>query len=378
MKFSIATEDFSRILDIVSKLGVVRTTVSEYKCVRLEVKEGKLLVDGYGGGPYVKAQIAVEDAEDGLVCVDTDTLKNYVAKCDKAAGITCDVVDNLFKCVSGALKFNLGIAEADSFPLKTGGIENGVSTMLPADLLQTIISRVIFCCSSDSSRPVLQGVKLISNKTAKTLTAVAVDGFRLGRVIAPTPDAIEDFEVVISGATLNIILRYLQDNVAFKADDGNAELKFTSGDVELTVILPLLANQFPDVNKLLDSDAATTNITVNTAELANAVGVAELTSSLEDSRRTPLKIVTKGDILYVESKSKLATSTLELEATRSGKPAAELEADALFLPKYLKDVCKVITTDTMTLIYQGGVSPLRIRPVNDPLDTSYLVLPIRP
>lgn len=373
MQFTVLTEDLAKALDVVIKgANVGRTPVDLFKCVHITIKDNKATLAGFNGSVYVTAVIPVTNAEDGIVCVTAQTLRDYIGRCDRDTEVNFASTESILNVTCGKLKFSLGITNPDGFPEKTVVGDEGTKVVLNSDIFKDLLSRVLFCCSRANDRPALAGINLIC--TNGTLQATTVDGFRLARATLNV-NGVADFKALLSGSILENVLRYLAGDVTITIEGKNAEVAFVNGEAQISIVMPTIEAPFPDTSKILDNPAETIDVIANVEELTSAVGIAELTAS-SGQDKTYLRVGNNGDTLTIDVKTSVATSSQELDITREG--AVDKKIDVLLRPKYVSDICRVLTTDEVKMKVIDGLNLVRFEPIGGDMTIVYGVLPIRP
>ena len=278
------------------------------------------------------------------------------------------VVDENYKVSirAGYASFTISAESADDYP-ELPDVGNGRSIRIPQTAMKELIAGTIFSVSENQGRPIHTGVKFeVENDT---VSAIAVDGFRLARRTYHTEDATgRSLSFVVPAHGLKEVEKILQDgdeDVAFIL--GSKHILFQMGNA--TLICRLLEGEFLDWRRVVP-----TNCPVKL--VAN---VAELTSSLErvglivsEKYKSPVRCVFSDQVLLLKTNTTIGAAEDRCSFAGDGK---ELEIG--FNVRYLCDALRAVPSEEVVLELTNGLSPIVMTPVDDKFDYSYMVLPVR-
>ena len=278
------------------------------------------------------------------------------------------VVDENYKVSirAGYASFTISAESADDYP-ELPDVGNGRSIRIPQTAMKELIGGTIFSVSENQGRPIHTGVKFeVENDT---VSAIAVDGFRLARRTYHTEDATgRSLSFVVPAQGLKEVEKILQDgdeDVAFIL--GSKHILFQMGNA--TLICRLLEGEFLDWRRVVP-----TNCPVKL--VAN---VAELTSSLErvglivsEKYKSPVRCVFSDQVLLLKTNTTIGAAEDRCSFAGDGK---ELEIG--FNVRYLCDALRAVPSEEVVLELTNGLSPIVMTPVDDKFDYSYMVLPVR-
>ena len=278
------------------------------------------------------------------------------------------VVDENYKVSirAGYASFTISAESADDYP-ELPDVSDGRSIRIPQTAMKDLIGGTIFSVSENQGRPIHTGVKFEVEDS--TVSAIAVDGFRLARRTYHTED--------ISGRKLSFVVpaQGLKE-VEKILQDGDEDVTFTLGSKHIlfrmgnaTLICRLLEGEFLDWRRVVP-----TNCPVKL--VAN---VAEMTSSLErvglivsEKYKSPVRCVFSDQVLLLKTNTTIGAAEDRCSFAGDGK---ELEIG--FNVRYLCDALRAVPSEEVVLELTNGLSPIVMTPVDDKHDYSYMVLPVR-
>ena len=278
------------------------------------------------------------------------------------------VVDDNFKVSirAGYASFTISAESAEDYP-ELPDVGEGRPIHIPQTAMKELIGGTIFSVSENQGRPIHTGVKF--EVTNDTVSAIAVDGFRLARRTYHTAEPTgRDISFVVPAQGLKEVEKILQE--------GDEDVAFTLGAKHIlfqmgcaTLICRLLEGEFLDWRRVVP-----TNCPVKL--VAN---VAELTSSLErvglivsEKYKSPVRCVFSDQVLLLKTNTTIGAAEDRCSFAGDGK---ELEIG--FNVRYLCDALRAVPSEEVTLELTNGLSPIVMTPAEDKYDYSYMVLPVR-
>ena len=278
------------------------------------------------------------------------------------------VVDENYKVSirSGYASFTISAESANDYP-ELPDVGSGRSIRLPQRALKELISGTIFAVSENQGRPVHTGVKF--EVKDDTVSAIAVDGFRLARrtyhMEEPAP---RTMNFVVPAQGLKEVEKILQDE--------DEEAMFTLGEKHIlfsignaTLICRLLDGDFLDWRKVVPTDCPI-KLVANVAELTGAIERVGLIVS--EKYKSPVRCRFSDQVLQLKTNTTIGVAEDRCSFAGDGK---ELEIG--FNVRYLADALRAVPTEEVVLELTNGLSPIVMTPVDEKVDFSYMVLPVR-
>ena len=278
------------------------------------------------------------------------------------------VVDENYKVSirSGYASFTISAESAQDYP-ELPDVGSGRSIRMPQQALKELISGTIFAVSENQGRPVHTGVKF--EVKDDTVSAIAVDGFRLARRTYHMEEAApRTMNFVVPAQGLKEVEKILQDE--------EEEAMFTLGEKHIlfsignaTLICRLLDGDFLDWRKVVPTDCPI-KLVANVAEMTGAIERVGLIVS--EKYKSPVRCRFSDQVLQLKTNTTIGVAEDRCSFAGDGK---ELEIG--FNVRYLADALRAVPTEEVVLELTNGLSPIVMTPVDEKIDFSYMVLPVR-
>ena len=278
------------------------------------------------------------------------------------------VVDDNYKVSirAGYASFTISAESADDYP-ELPDVGSGRSIRIPQTALKELISGTIFSVSENQGRPIHTGVKF--EVEDDTISAIAVDGFRLARRTYHSEDATgRNLSFVVPAQGLKEAEKILQDtdeDAAFTL--GTKHILFQIGNA--TLICRLLEGEFLDWRRVVPTNCPV-KLVANVAELASSIERVGLIVS--EKYKSPVRCVFSDQVLLLKTNTTIGAAEDRCSIAGDGK---ELEIG--FNVRYLCDALRAVPSEEVVLELTNGLSPIVMTPVEDKHDFSYMVLPVR-
>ena len=278
------------------------------------------------------------------------------------------VVDENYKVSirAGYASFTISAESADDYP-ELPDVGSGRNIRIPQIALKELISGTIFAVSENQGRPIHTGVKFeVENDT---ISAIAVDGFRLARRTFHTEEAVgRNMSFVVPAQGLKEVEKILQDSdedAAFTL--GQKHILFQIGSA--TLICRLLEGDFLDWRRVVPTNCPV-KLTANVGELASSIDRVGLIVS--EKYKSPVRCVFSNQVLQLRTNTTIGAAEDRCSIAGDGK---ELEIG--FNVRYLADALRAIPSEEVMLELTNGLSPIVLTPADDKYDYAYMVLPVR-
>ena len=366
MKFFCKKTDLSEAISIVMKAINRNSTVKILDGILIETGENKIKLTGYDLETGIEAEVIADIFEEGSVVVESKIFNDIIRKLpDENIDIK---VDDKFQLSinSGSVNFNIKGLDGEPYP-KIPSIETDNKIVIGQKILKNMINHTSFAVSTDATRAKLTGLNIISD--GKTLTLVAIDGFRMA---LNREDVGEDFPTmnyIIPGKSMNELSKILSDNdtevVVYHSSN---QILFDIGDVRL--ISRLIQGDFVNFESIIVKNPKTV-MTIERKKLMDSIDRAALLI-MTDERRCPVSLSMPDDSTLVVSAN---TETGDHKESIDIKVTGDL-IDIDFNSKYFIDALKNIDDDEITIEFNGSQGPCIIKPTEGD-KYIYLILPIR-
>jgi len=277
------------------------------------------------------------------------------------------VVDESYKVSirSGYSSFTISAESAEDYP-ELPDVGSGRSIHIPQDAMKELISGTIFAVSENQGRPVHTGVKF--EVADDTISAIAVDGFRLARRTWHTDPTGRNLNFVVPAQGLKEVEKILADTDEDSAFTlGEKHILFEIGNA--TLICRLLDGEFLDWRRVVPTNSPV-KLVANVAEITSAIERVGLIVS--EKYKSPVRCMFSNQVLHLKTNTTIGAAEDRCSIAGDGK---ELEIG--FNVRYLADALRAVPSEEVVLELTNGLSPIVMTPVDDKKDFSYMVLPVR-
>ena len=365
MRFTCEKSMLVTALNIAGRTVAQKSALSAIEGIMCKADTG-LSFTGYNMETAIIYEIEAEVTEVGQCILPARLFGDIIRRLPE--GPVTVVVDDGYKVSirAGYASFTISAEGAEDYP-ELPEVSTGNAIRIPQSALKELIGGTIFSVSENQGRPIHTGVKFeVENDT---VSAIAVDGFRLARRTYHTQEETgrnQSFVVPAQGLKeVEKILQDEDDDVIFTL--GGKHILFRMGCA--TLICRLLEGDFLDWRRVVPTGCPVQLV----------ANVAELTSSLErvglivsEKYKSPVRCVFSNQVLQLKTNTTIGVAEDRCSFAGDGK---ELEIG--FNVRYLCDALRAVPSEEVTLELTNGLSPIVMTPVDDKHDYAYMVLPVR-
>ncbi len=352
-------------LNITSRTVAQKSAISAIEGILCHAGDG-LQLTGFNMETAISYRVDAEISDAGSCVLPARLFGDIIRRLPE--GPVTVVVDENYKVSirAGYASFSISAESAEDYP-ELPDVEDGRSVAIPQTAFKDLIAGTIFSVSENQGRPIHTGVKF--EVEDDTISAIAVDGFRLARKTyhtqAPTG---RTMSFVVPAPGLKEVEKILQDTEedAFFTL-GAKHIMFQIG--EATVICRLLEGDFLDWRKVVPTNCPI-KLVANVAELsASMERVGQIVS---EKYKSPVHCVFSNQVLLMKSSTTIGAAEDRCSIAGDGK---ELEIG--FNNRYISDVLRAVPDEEVVLELTNSLSPIVMTPVDDKHDFAYMVLPVR-
>ena len=356
---------------LVQGLNIAGRTVAQKSS--LSVIEGILCkagvdlnLTGYNMETAITYAVEADVADPGQCILPAKLFGDIVRRLPE--GPVTVVVDDNYKVSirAGYASFTISAESADDYP-DLPDVSTGRPIQIPQTKLKELISGTIFAVSENQGRPIHTGVKF--EVTNDSVTAVAVDGFRLARrTWHPEESTQRELSYVVPAQALKEVEKILTDTDEMASFTlGPKHILYQVG--KATLVCRLLEGDFLDWRRVVPTNCPV-KLVANVSDLASSVERVGLIVS--EKYKSPVRCTFSNQVLNMRTTTTIGAAEDRCAIAGDGK---ELEIG--FNVRYLADALKVIPSEEVTLELTNGLSPIVLTPVDDKCDFAYMVLPVR-
>ena len=364
MRFTCEKNTLLQGLNIASRTVAQKSALSAIEGVLCRAGSG-LTLTGYNMETAITYNIDA-DVSDGGECVLPKLFGDIIRRLPE--GPVTVVVDDNFKVSirSGYASFSISAESADEYP-DLPDVSTGHAIRIPQNKLKELISGTIFAVSDNQARPIHNGVKF--EVSDDSVTAVAVDGFRLARrTYHPEEPTGRTLSFVVPASGLKEVEKILTDSddpVGFTL--GSKHILYQVGDA--TLVCRLLEGDFLDWKRVVPTNCPI-KLVASVHDLASSVERVGLIVS--EKYKSPIRCVFGNQELLMRTNTTIGAAEDRCSFAGDGK---ELEIG--FNVRYMADALRAIPSEEVTMELTNGLSPIVLTPVDEKQDFAYMILPVR-
>ena len=365
MRFTCEKSMLVQGLNIAGRTVAQKSSLSVIEGILCKAGLG-LSLTGYNMETAITYEIEAEVADPGQCILPAKLFGDIIRRLPEGP-VTVVVSDDYKVSIrAGYASFTISAESAEDYP-ELPDVNSGRPIRIPQTKLKELISGTIFAVSENQGRPIHTGVKF--EVTDTSITAIAVDGFRLARrTYHPEEGTERELSFVVPAAGLKEVEKIVadvEDMASFTL--GTKHILFQIG--KATLVCRLLEGEFLDWRKVVPSNCPI-KLVANVGELSSSVERVGLIVS--EKYKSPVRCVFSHNELLMRTNTTIGAAEDKCSLAGDGK---ELEIG--FNVRYLADALKVVPSEEVTLELTNGLSPIVLTPVDDKHDFAYMVLPVR-
>ena len=365
MRFTCEKSWLLQGLNIAGRTVAQKSSLSVIEGILCKAGHG-LSLTGYNMETAITYQIEAEVTDPGECILPAKLFGDIIRRLPE--GPVTVLVDDSYKVSirAGYASFTISAENAEDYP-ELPDVNSGRPIQIPQTALKELISGTIFAVSENQGRPIHTGVKF--EVTNETISAIAVDGFRLARRTwhAEEPTG-RELSFVVPAQGLKEVEKIVTD-----ADDmasftlGPKHILYTIGNA--TLVCRLLEGDFLDWRRVVPTNCPV-KLVAHVSDLASSIERVGLIVS--EKYKSPVRCVFGNQSVQLRTNTTIGAAEDRCSLAGDGK---ELEIG--FNVRYLADALRVIPSEEVCLELTNGLSPIVLTPVEEKYDYSYMVLPVR-
>ena len=338
--------------------------------VLFEIEGGNLLITASDLQTSVMVELQVESKEDGSVAIPAkiliETLKNLP---EQPVTFSIDDQNYNIEINSDNGRYKLAGENSADFP-KVPGVNDGYSSDINSEILNSAISNTIFSTSTDELRPAMTGVFFKLSSTGCTF--VSTDGHRLVKYIRTDIKGDEvDHDMILPRKSLNLLKSILPTDKSsdIKLDFNASNAYFSFENIKM--VCRLIDERYPDYDNVIPSDNSNT-VTITKSELLGSLKRISIYAN-KTTNQVRFKI-TGSEIL-------ISAEDLDFSNEANERISCEHDGDDIeigFNAKFLIEMLSNIESEKVILkLSEPNRAGLLIpEDINDNEDITMLVMPV--
>ena len=365
MKFTCEKSALSEAVMSAMRAVSLKSTIEALEGILVAAENGAVSVTGYDLESGICTTIEASVEEEGRVVLGARTLSEMVRKLPEGDVSVCtdDKLVTQIRC--GLSESSLMGIDAGEYP-DLPQVQGKATLKLSFDALRNLVKRTVFAVAVTDARPILTGVLLTAQGDG--ITAVAVDGFRLGLAREKLLGGpVEPVSVVVPGKSMSEIGKIIREtDEELTLDLSDKHLRMARGNV--TFVCRLLEGDFINYESVIPTET-TTETVVDTALLIDSIERASVV--INEKMRSPIILRFEETGIGVSCVSSLGKVLDRVHAVTKG-PELELGVNI----RYILDALKACETQGVRVCMQSSLSPMMILPLEGN-DFLFIVVPMR-
>ena len=364
MKVSCLQENLAKGLNIVSRAVAARTaTLPVLTHVLLATDGGRLKIAATNLELGINCWIGAKVEDEGSITVPARPFTELISLLPSdRVDLDLNIRTQTLRVQCGRTDNNIKGIDAQEFPI-IPTFEPASAAFIDANLLKTMIGKVVFAAATDESRPMLTGV--LTKFDGDKIVMVAADGFRLSVCTGTLKEPVgEPQTILIPSKAVAEVARVVgeqEEPVAISVTPSRGQVLFHMQNVDL--VAQLIDQRFPDYEPIIPKKTETRTV-VSTAEMLKACRQASIFArESSDTMRlhiTPSNDGGPGKVTISARADETGDNESQLEAISTGS-----EVEIAFNVKFLIDVLSVIDAPQVALETTVPKAPGVLTPVGD-------------
>jgi len=250
MKFIVSSSYLLKQLQVLGSVINSSNTLPILDNFLFEINQNSLVVSASDLETTMSATLDIDSKSEGSVAVPAKLLLE-ILKTFPEQPLTFTVEENsTIEISSNSGKYALAYAAGEEFP-KAVVLDDPSSTLVPAEVLATAISKTIFAAGNDDLRPVMSGV--FFQFSPEGLIFVATDAHKLVKYSRTDVKASQVADFIMPKKPLNIlkgILGTSDSDVKIEYNDSNAVFSFDN----YMLICRLIDGKYPNYEAVIPKE----------------------------------------------------------------------------------------------------------------------------
>ncbi|HSH00025.1 MAG TPA: DNA polymerase III subunit beta [candidate division Zixibacteria bacterium] len=367
MKFSIPKSTLVGYLQSVLQVTPTKPALPILSNIMLEALDKKLKISATDLDVSITATLPCEVAKKGVTAAPARILSDIVRELPES-DINFDLTGSRLELKVPNGSYKIATVSVEDYPTLPA-VNTKKQINLAGKQLVEMIKHSVFACSTDETRPALNGA--LWQTRGERMVMVATDGHRLARVSAENSALKgQHDDIIVPPKALNLITKLVGESdqevgVIF----GDNNLSFNLGDITLTT--RLIEGPYPNYEQVIPQNNSK-RLQVSRTELAAAVRrVAILSSALTNQVRFGVS----------GSKLKLSSANTDVGGEAQETLACDFQGDEIELgykAAYVQDILTRIDDEEVIFELESPISAgIVYGAKSDKNDFLCLIMPLR-
>lgn len=266
MKFIVSSSYLLKQLQVLGSVISSSNSLPILDNFLFQLNQNQLTVSATDLETTMSATLEIDSASEGSVAVPAKLLLE-ILKTFPEQPLTFTIEDNnTIEISSNSGKYALAYAPGEEFP-NAVVLDDSFTTLVPAEVLASAISKTIFAAGNDDLRPVMSGV--FFQFSTQGLIFVATDAHKLVKYSRTDVKSSQVAEFIMPKKPLNIlkgILSVLESDVTIEYNDSNAKFSFDN----YMLVCRLIDGKYPNYEAVIPKENPN-KLLINRTQFLNSV-----------------------------------------------------------------------------------------------------------
>jgi len=366
MKIECSKESLLNSVSIAEKATGKNLNLSVLGCLLLEVKDNKLIIKATNLDLGIEINIPVKVIKSGITAIPGNILYSSISAIYSGSKITLELIKNNLIISTNNSKTSINSYPHNDFPTLPVIENNNNSFKIYSNDFLKGLEAVWYSSSNSTIKPELASVYIYERD--KKIVFVGTDSFRLSEKKVLHKDVPDFNPLLIPIRNIPEIIRVLEH-----LGDENIEIIFNENQISFTTNKIYLTSRltdgtFPDYEQIIPKKFST-EVVLLKQDLLNVLKKINIFSDKFNLVTFNISTKKKSFTLYTQN-SEVGETTETIQAAVTGE-----DLDINFNHRYINDCLQSITSDSISLSFDGMGKPVVIKGVSDP-SYLYLVMPM--
>lgn len=353
MKVECVQDKFKKAISQTEKITGKNLALPVLSCLLLEAKNNSLFIKSTNLEMGIEVEIPVKIEKEGIVAVSGLILSSFVNSLKNETSITLEVVDGNLKIGTKHSSSILKTVSSEDFP-SIPKIPNEISFSLHTKEFVTGLKSVWYAAAINSMKPELASILMSCD--GENLIFATTDSFRLAEKKIRTKTKQFD-PILIPYKNVQELVRILGEydkNLEVHANKNQISFIFE----EVYLVSRIIDGIFPDYKQIIPKEYKTT-LTVLKEDFLNTLKLANIFSDKFNQITFDIDS-SKGVCKILSTNTDIGESVNILDASIQGESVL-----VSFNYKYITDCFQSITTDSVSISFNGPNKPAVVKQHNN-------------
>lgn len=364
MKFSCNTQELAEAVSVVSKALSSKTNIPILEGIKIVAEGMSVTLTAADAELFIQKTIRADIKLEGEAVVSGRFFAEFIKKLTDNENVELEKVSEKMIVRYGINEGEVQCFNEQVYPEIVVSTDDYTFKIKEADLKE-VMERTLYCVAVDDTRPILKGC--LFELKENTLTAVALDGYRLAVAKVPVIDLLSSYKAVVPGKLLQEVVRILSDR------DELLEVKILTNILQIsndsmTVTVRLMEGTYIEYDRIFPAHCYTT---VEVKKESLEIGLDRAFLVVKNIKNNHLKLVLRNNTIDISTNSAIGSVREQVSCAIEGK-----DLEIAFNGKYLHEALSHIKEDFIRIEFASHNAPALIRPLEGDA-FNYIILPVR-